>query len=165
MPTSACLDQRLLWFARTKYDDWWRSQMPITDVAMAGAVGMLKGKFSESIHNKGNYSDRVVARKMDPLIADIERRALVFPKEIGAPKFLWLEPPAIPPRIPKYDDESAWSLWAECQRCQKNKFLPAVMNGKPQVMCYYCLPPKQYPALGAKRVEKSLIHAALKKYY
>lgn len=166
MQTSVFRDDALRWWDFARAGDWWQSQMPISTYAMAGALNMTQQAFWASLHETGTNTNQSLRRQIRQIIPDIEKRALVFPAaKTGGPKFLWLEPPAIPPRIPKYDDGSAWSLWAECQRCQGNKFLPVVMNGKPHVMCYHCLPPKQYTALGAKRVEKSLIHEALKKYY
>jgi hypothetical protein len=129
-------------------------------------------EFYWAIRNKSGYLESSILQKIGKIIPYIETRRLCFPK-IGqgqvragevVPRFIWLTP-ELTKRIPKYDDETAWSIWACCNRCQRNQFLPVIINGKPSVACYYCLPPSQYLALGAKPVKKSLIHEALKKFY
>lgn len=162
----------LLWLRYIKNDPWWKSQMPVTDAALAKIIGMTKSNFSESMNHVRGHSDRVICKKIGLLIPDIEARKICFPEIIqfgdkgtSTPKFLWLDPPDQAPRICQLSLETAWSLWACCASCGDNKFLSVMLNDSPYVACYKCLPPNQYPAVRATAVKKSLIHAALKKYY
>ncbi len=157
------------WWEFISRDDWWQSQMPISLQAMSSVLKMSKGQFSEQIRNAGKESDWALLPKIGRLIPIIERRALVFPgvkrgggpKEHHTPKFLWLDPPETPPRIPRLADENAWSLWAVCSSCGKNKFIPTTAG----VVCYHCNHPDKHRYGGKWVKEKSLIHAALKKFY
>lgn len=146
--------------------------MPITENTLSKALCVSQEGLSQCLNFRNGRNDKEACHKIGYVIPDIECRKLVFPdttpsgkKGVFAPKFLWLEPPNPLPRIPKLDKESAWSLWACCQTCGKNKFLPIIMNAEPHIACYYCIPPHQYRPIGATRVNRSLIHPALKKHY
>jgi hypothetical protein len=166
------LRETLRWLEHIKRDEWWQSQMPVSTRALDAAMG---GGEVRHAHRRGGVSLLYTMNLLAFLIPDIERRAVFFPKskkpgyskkgekQIMPPHFLRLEPPAVIPEIPKLCLESAWSLWAKCQACSSNKFLPVTIDEKPHVACYMCNHPSKY-SYGGEVVEKSLIHPALKKY-
>jgi hypothetical protein len=45
---------------------------------------------------------------------------------------------------------SDWNEWARCRSCGGRRFSPVIMNGAKWFFCNGCLPPGQYPALGAR---------------
>lgn len=144
--------------------------MPISSLALDEACGA--GRIRQALNPNEIVEMDATLERVARLIPDIERRKLVFPeirrggkKGMTTPKYVWLEPPAAPPKIPSLALESAWSLWAACVRCGFNQFLPVVIDNKPHVCCYRCTPPSQRRAIGATPVKKSLIHEALKKFY
>lgn len=145
--------------------------MPMSEFAFSAALNISSHHFGNCLHHRKGCNDLTLFRKMSFVIPDIEMRKLVFPdttstgKKGTIPKFLRLEPPEPYPCIPKIDKAAAWSLWARCQTCHGNKFLPMMMNGQAHVACYYCVPPHQYAPIGATRVNRSLIGPDLKKYY
>lgn len=167
-----------LWLQHIKSDDWWQSQMPIPESRFADVIGIGRMSIWRGLRNTGTYRHTPALNHISRLVADIERRKLVFPqsacclglkerrkKENHPPRFLWLEPPENPPQICKISNESSWSLWACCLSCGNNKFLPIMLGEKPQVACYHCIKPDQYRSFGAVPVKKSLIHAFLKTLY
>lgn len=140
--------------------------MPIRNTALADVFGVNETYIRECLNNTRGKSERWVYTKLSPIIKDIEARKLCFTGLGELPRFLWLEPPKDAPWIPRWVSEEEWSLWACCEKCQRNQFLPVTMNSKPHAMCYYCLPPVHHAGLGAKWDEKkSLITEALKKHY
>lgn len=156
----------LRWLAHIKSDAWWQSQMPIPMARLDAVLGLADGWISHmlAIHPKFPMTNAVP--RISQIIPAIERRRLAFPEGKNlSPKFLWIDPPFDPPLINRLALASAWSLWATCQFCGDNQFLPVVIDGKPHVACYTCIKPDQYRAIGAVAVKKSLIHEALKKFY
>lgn len=136
----------LRWYERAQRDPWFLKEMPISLAVM---------------RESGLYPPRmkITEKNYAPLcrhIADIEERRLAV---IGG-RPIWLEPPASPPRVIRL--ASVWTLYCRCLFCDGNKFLPVQMNGADPILaaCYTCLPPSQYPALGAKPVAYSMIAQA-----
>lgn len=167
-------EQTLRWLEYVKRDDWWQSQMPVSTGALDAVFGLYRKSIHQMLRGRAKATSRPVMEKIARVIPDIESRKLVFPEankcqafagKVLAPRFVWLDLPAINVEISRLSAESAWTLWARCHSCLSNTFLPVAIDGKPHVACYSCLPPSQYRALGATAVKKSLIHEALKKYY
>lgn len=156
------------WLAHVKSDDWWRSQMPVSYSAISLILGLPETWIANMMAGDPTRITTRVIPKIARLIPDIESRKLCFPKlktgprkGIITPKYLWLNPEeTIIPRLSR-----AWSLWARCGACGNNKFLPVVIDAKPHVACYHCLPPSQHRAIGAVWIKNNLVHEALKKYY
>lgn len=169
-PSAYTLQQVLSWYYHTRQDRWWKTQMPITTVAFDAVIG-TGTELRHALNPKKSTKPDETLTRISFLISDIEKRKLVFPlvtqsgkKGVTTPKFLWLEPE--PDRvIEKLSSKSCWSIWSRCRSCGGNKFLPIAIDLKPHVACYSCLPPDQYPVIGAYTVHGSLIHEALKKYY
>lgn len=59
------------------------------------------------------------------------------------------------------NETDEWSLFSRCRTCGNNRYLPIIMNEENYAACYHCLPPSQYPALGAVRQDGSLLLYAL----
>lgn len=160
----------LAWWRHTRSDDWWLSQQPISYGAMDKILSKPYGTTAQAItlkKNTGRTLDRI-----SRLINDIESRKICFPRHkikwyrgFRAVKFLLFNHPVPLPQINRMALESLWCIWSVCRDCGGNKFMPVFYNGKPHVACYRCIPSHQFPGLGIKRVEKSLMHEALKKYY
>lgn len=140
--------------------------MPISKYALREALGL-----QDIISALRRPSERQkMLLNIARLIPDIENRKLVFPFQSCVtvkirgivPKFLWLEPPAQPPQIRPLTDGGSWSLWARCQVCAGNKFMPLIGG---DVACWSCIKPSQYRGLRTMADKRSLIHEALKKYY
>lgn len=156
------------WMAHVAADAWYRHQMPISHASLSAACGYMKNMLALSCASRHTPAtlDRVAR-----VINSIEARRLCFLKYGGGGKdktlrtFYWLELPVTRPCIRPLDRETAWSLWAYCDRCGSNKFMPIRIQGddRPSVACYSCLPPDQYPSIGAVPAPHSLIHQALKK--
>lgn len=150
-------------------DPWYKDQMPVTRVALASLVGGSRAlRMRNILHSNGQC-----LQKIAKLIPDIEARNIVFtpepPQRVKMkelpPYAIWITPPETAPRMPKISPISAWTIFSRCASCDGNKWIPAEMGGKEHVLCYPCLPPSQYPALGAKKINRRLIHEAIKKYY
>ena len=43
-----------------------------------------------------------------------------------------------------------WNEWSRCRSCGGHGFSPVIMNSSKWYFCDSCLPPTQYPALGAR---------------
>lgn len=165
-------DETFLWLHHIKTDHWWVTQMPIRIYCLEKALGFTLNYIGDILNGgKRSYPQQVIP-KIGTAIPEIEERSLVFPRDLRnhspgetGTKFLRLKIPADPPAIAKVSPESAWSLWARCLTCGSNKFLPVMIDCKPFVACYHCLPPSQHRTIGATETKKSLIHEALKKYY
>lgn len=156
------MEQALKWWNHTRKDDWWRSQMPMSSETLDAALcyGRIRSMFKSGTGKRS-------LKRIATIIDDVEDRKLCFPNIIGShgdiPRYLWLEPEK--KKIGKLVAESFWTLWSRCLSCDHNQFLPMTIDGKPYVACYHCIPPSQYPQIGATRVEKSLIHQDLKNRY
>lgn len=160
------------WWEHVRQDDWWLSQQPISYNAMCAALGI--GAEVLRLAVEGYKPPGTIPARLAGVIDRTENRELCFPLrksggkkkgESSGPYFLIVERPLSPSKIQKISVEIIWSLHARCVTCSGNKFLPISIDAKPYVACYQCLPPSQFPAIGATRVEKSLIHEALKKFY
>ncbi len=158
----------LRWLEFTKRDEWWQSQMPVSVFALESALDK-PGRLKDAL--AGDTNPDTILALLGHLIPDIEARKVVFPKigrgrpkkgEEPTPRYLRLFPLSTP-FIPKLS--SNWSLWARCITCGGNKFLPVMIGWTSHAACYHCLPPDQYPSIGAKGIKTSLIHEALKEWY
>lgn len=161
------------WLAHIKNDHWWQTQMPISYAALSDAVGIERKTFVNMIENKRTYRDVFALKALAPVIISIEKREVCFPEVKNSPlrgappipRLLRVMPRDPVPLISRLSQGSAWSLWATCFNCRNNKFLPIIIDHKPYVACYHCLPPSQYRAIGAAPVMRSLIHEVLRAFY
>lgn len=170
-PAGTQLAEAMEWWNETKKDLWWKSQMPISLRAIDASMGTVFGLAQALNPNYKKISLESGLKKLQKVIDDIETRALVFPpknvhydRSFRWPLFMRLDPPAEPPLIPSIVARASWSLWARCQTCRRNKFLPVIIDEKPWVACYHCLAPDQHKRVGARMENMSLIYEALKKY-
>lgn len=156
----------LHWLEKVKHDDWWKTQMPIPRDSLGAVLGLYPGELAVMLNNDAKKRLDATLPRISRLIPDIEARKLVFPPtkrgKTTITKFLWLEPPP-PPKIGKLSQ--AWSFWACCSSCGGNRFLPIAIDMRPHVACYNCLHPTQYPAIGATRIYRSLIHEVMPSFY
>lgn len=137
------------WLDRMMSDEWYASQMPISRRALTKAAG-VQGIF--------NYEPTKNAWKaLEAVIPKIENREVIF---IPGDAFVVREPSG---QWSVAKLTSRWSIDNRCN-CGCNQFLP-VMIEKEYAACYHCIPPSQYPAIGAKLIKRSLIHDAMKNYY
>lgn len=132
------------WFAQAMKDPWYKSQMPILKKVVLSAIGLT---CFGSI-------DRAAK-----LIPSIENRNLIFLKD----RFIWMDPQVIL-KINRLTPVAFWSLFARCLSCGGNKFLPVEIDQKEKAACFLCLPPSQYPSIGAKPIKRSLIADSVKEY-
>lgn len=142
-------------------DLWHKTQMPISINAVARCVGGDKDNIRKRIllENSDSKSE-ALCQKIGHLIQAVEERRLVFFKTKSGIEHHWLEP-INETKINPLSTEAEWSVFARCKVCQKNKFMPVVMHGKNHALCYQCIPPSQYKALGATLLKKNLIQNAL----
>lgn len=166
-PATRSIADTQRWLEFVQSDHWWLTQMPVYHKSVDDLLG--KRRFYQR-----QYPSDTAWIGLSRLIPLIERRSIIFTwRNIfrakkgtrGAPRVLFVDPPAFPPRIAKLSKESEWSVWACCGSCGNNQFLPVVMNGAEHVACYHCLPPSQHPSIGAKETSRSLIDEAVRKYY
>jgi hypothetical protein len=61
-------------------------------------------------------------------------------------------PDPSPPPQDKLVRAADWNEWSRCRTCGGGWFSPVIMNGAKWFFCDGCLPPVQYPALGARPV-------------
>lgn len=151
--------QTLRWLELVDNDPWWQHQQPVTRSALAFACGyMEKGSVG-----RAKSLGIAALGKISRLIPEIEARRLCFFRPPSAERFIWIDPPPVR-HVERLT--SAWDLSAICAACGCNKFLPVNIRGddKSYAACYSCMPPGQYPAIGAGLLNFSLIHQALKTY-
>lgn len=162
--------QVLKWWERARADHWHKTQMPITYPNMGALLGLAGPQFHQ--HMDACPLNSKYWGLMAKLILDIEARKIAFPmsrqKHIKAenqPYYVALDLPAEPPRIYKISRLEFWSLFARCNTCGGNKFLPSKVHGVQHALCYSCIPPDQHYAVGGVEQDYSLTHEALKRYY
>lgn len=140
-----------LWLERALADDWYESQMPITQQHLDHAVGFRAFRSMKDEPSTNAW------KALEKVIPKIEDRTIIFmpsSKMIVRDSFMRTALKKLSPH---------WSIDGRCA-CGSNQYLP-VMLEKEYYACYHCIPPSQYPALGAKPVDRSLIHDAMKNYY
>jgi hypothetical protein len=151
-------DELLAWMNRAQNDTWYKSQLPINHKTVAHIVGYK---------NSGNMKKFLTGEwAIIPVIADrwrraivrIENRHIIWDKE----QFMNLDPPEKPPKIHRLSPEEKWSPFVACVSCGGNKWLPVLMDVKPCVVCYTCLPPSQFESLGALWTYRNLFSGFIK---
>jgi hypothetical protein len=142
------------WLQRTLRDDWYARQMPVR-ISTYEKFSGLSNKILEKLIYEDEYFPREqTLDRLASMIKQIETREVVWHRT----HFLYQTPPKNPSRRPKiYEADSGFSVFSKCLTCGGNKWLPSRMDGKLQIMCYSCVPPSQWPALGADDVRFSLI--------
>jgi hypothetical protein len=91
---------------------------------------------------------------LSPFIKGIERGEIRFCR-VGQQWVVdYRQPPdPLPAPQDKLVRASDWNEWARCRTCAGRWFSPVLMNGSKWYFCDGCLPPAQYPALGARPVD------------
>jgi hypothetical protein len=152
------------WLMQAPNDPWHKSQMPIS-IKQIGIVchGDRKDINDRIITEKETKRSNSLCQRIAKMIPMLEQRSLIFFQYPKAHQHghLWLTPPQRCQHINPISTEAEWSLFARCLRCQNNKFMPVHVHGKPHALCYHCLPPSQYKALGGTLTKKSLIRDAI----
>lgn len=154
------------WIERTSSDPWYLSQMRLGKTALYDVLGM-----TPLFHKKEWTVSGIMYDRMARLIDPIEARELIFPHrgkgnsmDRSLPRYIWVEPQSPPPVLRRIARLAQWSLFARCT-CGSNQWLPVVIDNAEHVCCYRCLPPSQFPSIGAKAVKRSIITAAVKQHY
>lgn len=149
------------WLRLLRHDPWYRmpaNHIPIPALARISGVGTWAlFKIMET--------ERISARSTEALgavIDAIDAGTLVFYN--GEP---WHLPPDHAPRfmVAILCPESVWSLGSRCQACGGKRFLPVSCGGASWVACYNCMPPEQWPAIGAVVRPVELIAQELRVVY
>ena len=153
-------------------DPWHKSQMPVTVNGICRVTGDRKVNVLGFFRELKNEPAFPLTQRLGKIMAAVRERTLVFYQSdkiiksqtgIAPMTFLWLKPPQPEPRLAAMVPEEEWSLFARCFLCLNNKFMPAKIGGRPHAVCYRCIPPSQYRALGVTLTKKSLIREALVK--
>lgn len=158
------------WLHFVRNDQWYLTQMPITMKNLSLSIGnsaMGRNDIYDHIINQtsDNQANNLV-QKIGAMMHHLEVRDIAFykPKKAGQEyRHIWLDKPQQAPQIMPLVLEEEWSLFAQCMRCQKNKFMPIKMNGRGHACCYRCIPPSQYRSIGGKLEKKSMIRDSLVK--
>jgi hypothetical protein len=147
------------WVRYTQTNHWMKTQMPITLSNLALACGMA---IKEVLHEfmSGKRETDGSAEKILSLKEKVRRREAVFVEGHGVYWIPYQEPKLMPPMIKRTDEED-WHMTSTCRACSNNQYLPAEMNTDYYALCFHCIPPNQYAAIGAISQEGSMIAYAL----
>lgn len=136
-----------IWMKDAMQDEWYRSQMPVSVTSFYKALGIYKRTVQTFLAERSNLD-------LSHIIDQIERRALMWSKkgvlrdEIRSREKIWRA---------KLTEDVGFDIHAKCLTCSGNKWLPVIMNGKTHIFCYTCIPPSQWPSLGAVTSPRNLI--------
>lgn len=131
------------WFQAIGIDPWYRDANPIPLKRLAKAIGVSRRTLNYA--RRGAVTQRI-ADRIAPYIEDIENGRLVLTRG----RVHWFAQPARrpqpqPPLVPEDD----WTPWSLCRSCGAYRWRAVAISGKPHAACYCCLPPAQWPSIGA----------------
>lgn len=151
------LSQVREWYQRWHGDHWYKTQMPMTLERLADVCEMsvhtIRDMMGDDILPKPETLNRVESG-----IEKIEERRVIWFKQPGYKlRMIHLVPPTSPPRRAKLSRHEGFDVFSVCATCQNNKWLPLKIDDKDHIACYSCLPPAQWPSIGAFSSRRSLI--------
>lgn len=147
------------WYMSRKNDHWHQSQMPIemgiletlSNVTPRTIREMLDGKKPARL-----YSEAL--EKLSDAARDIDGRRVIWRVgKLGRYEFSYILANARRGFRVRLHPHISFNPLAFCASCHGDKWLPAQIDGKAHVLCYSCLPPDQWPSLGATPEKFSLI--------
>lgn len=131
------------WFQAIGTDPWYRDANPVTLYRLAKAIGVSRRTLNYA--RRGSVTQRM-ANRLAPYIEDIENGRLVLTRG----QVHWFAQPARrpPPQSPLVPEQD-WMPWSLCRSCAGYRWRAIAIAGKPHAACYNCLPPAQWPSIGA----------------
>jgi hypothetical protein len=145
------------WFGRARTDYWYKTQMPISQGALA-VVAEINQKTLWDIFSTDVMPKHETLEKLEATIKRIENREVVWYRKPGQEYvYAHLDVRKIRPRRAKLSTNNGFDVFSICASCQSNKWVPVKIDGKEHIVCYSCLPPNQWLALGATGVKRSLV--------
>lgn len=140
-------------------DQWYESQLPLGFRVLEDLTGISKSSL-RAIAGASARPQRPnpgsVAKLVD-VINKIENRRVVWRKLAVGYDIIYLDAPVPRPVRQKISPFNVFGIFDICATCGGSKWLLAKMAGKEHVMCYSCVPPNQWPALGATSLPINLI--------
>lgn len=161
----------LRWLHALRTDPWYREFNPVLrrgfdDAAgLAEASGLSVRTLMYAMRNKSGANgeerkkiDRGISERtcamLAPVIAAVENGRLKF---VGGLPVWRIEPAPRPAPLPKLVLREDWRDWTLCRSCGGNRWAPVAIFAREHAACWFCIPPDQWPALGAVKSEHQLV--------
>jgi hypothetical protein len=116
---------------------------------VASLAGLSRQTLYELMRGTSGVMTEATQARLSTAISEIEDGAVRIRRR-GQRWEVDCAPNPLPPPQDKLVRAADLNEWARCRSCGGRWFSPVIMNGTRWFFCDQCLPPAQYPALGAR---------------